>query len=65
MYSGVPQEEVLSLLYSNVTMDYILNNMEPQIRLFVENGNVLAYADDLVINTYPEENEISNFLLNT
>lgn len=55
MQSGVPQGGVLSPLFFNITMDYILRNTSEEINQIVKQGKILAYADDLVIITKPEE----------
>ena len=57
MSSGVPQGGVLSPLFFNITLDFILMNMDNEIKQLVDEGLILAFADDLVIMVNPNETE--------
>ena len=47
--TGVPQGGVLSPIFFNITLDYILMETNNEIREIVEGRKMLAYADDIII----------------
>ena len=53
--TGVPQGGVLSPIFFNITLDYILMETNNKIRKIVEGGKMLADTDDIIIAVNPYE----------
>lgn len=64
MYSGVPQGGVLSPIFFNITLNYILHDLDEEVKLMMDEGRIMAYADDLVIACGELEKEKIGKLIN-
>ena len=63
MYSGVPQGGVLSPIFFNLALDFILTHNNSIISNLIKEGKILAYADDLIITALPEEKHNISILI--
>ena len=63
MYWGVPQGGMLSPLFLILTLEYILMNKDKSIADIINEGKILAYADDIIITVnWKEKSKIEHLI---